>query len=225
MKKLKNMRRMIQATALALTVGLPALAHAADAEVKAAGSSPFDLSFAGGTPQKLVSEMERASGSKLNVLIPPDLADSRIPPMELRSVNVQDVFDSLGVLSRDSMQWIRTSRSGGEKPNVWVLVRREDNRKTQAFYVGHLLKKFKIGDITTAVQTTWQLGGKDAKSELKYHQDTELLIALGNPEQLTTAADVLTQLKLALEPVLLSPEKTNDAKGTDDKQGKSAAQP
>ena len=77
------------------------------------------------------------------------------------------------------MQWIRTSRSGGEKPNVSVLVRREDNRETQAFYVDHLLNKFKIGDITTAVQTTWQLGGKDARTELKYHEDTQLLIALG----------------------------------------------
>ena len=210
---------------LALMVGLSALARAADAGATVAGSGVFDLSFAGGTPQKLVSEMERANGLKLNVLIPPDLADSRIPPMELRSVNVQEVFASLGVLSRDSMQWIRTSRSGGEKPNVWVLVRREDNRKTQAFYVGHLLNKFKIGDITTAVQTTWQLGGKDARTELKYHQDTQLLIALGSPEQLSTAAEVLAQLKLAIELVRLEPEKTRDAKSVDDRKGKSAAQP
>ena len=110
-------------------------------------------------------------------------------------------------------------------PNLWVLARVPDTRKTQAFYVGHLLKKFKIDDITTAVQTTWQLGGKDAKSELKYHQDTQLLIALGNTEQLSTAAEVLAQLKLAIEPVRLSPEKTNDAKSADDRKAKSAAQP
>ena len=108
---------------------------------------------------------------------------------------------------------------------LWVLARQPDNRKTQAFYVGHLLKKFKIDDITTAVKTTWQLGGKDAKSELKYHQDTQLLIALGNTEQLSTAAEVLAQLRLAIEPVQLSPEKTNDARSADDKKGKSATQP
>jgi len=209
---MKKMKRMIQATMLALLVGLPGMAHAADAEAKAAGSGLFDLSFAGGTPQKLVSEMERAGGLKLNVLIPPELADTRIPPMELRSVSVQDVFDSLGILSRDSMLWIRTGRSGGEKFNVWVLARAPDPRKTQAFYVGHLLNKFKIGDITTAVQTTWQLGGKDARTELKYHQDTQLLIVLGNPEQLSAAAEVLAQLKLAIEPLRILPEKTNDAK-------------
>ena len=115
--------------------------------------------------------------------------------------------------------------AGRSEVTVWVLARPRDTRKTQAFYVGHLLKKFKIDDITTAVQTTWQLGGKDARTELKYHQDTQLLIALGSPEQLGTAADVLAQLTLAIEPVRLSPEKTNDAKRADDKKGNSAAQP
>jgi hypothetical protein len=227
MKKMKKMKRMIQATMLTLMVGLPVLAHAAVAEAKVLGSRRFDLSFAGGTPQKLASQMEIASGSKLNVLIPPELADARMPPMELRSVSVQDVFDSLRLLSRDTMLWIRTGGSGDENPNlwVWVLARQPDTRKTQAFYVGHLLKKFKIDDITTAVQTTWQLGGKDARTELKYHQDTQLLIALGYPEQLSTAAEVLAQLKLAIEPVRLSPEKANDAKSADDKKDKSAAQP
>src|SRR6266436_4322808 len=93
--QMKKMKRMIPATLLALMVGLSALAHAADAEAKAAASGLFDLSFAGGTPQKLVSEMERASGLKLNILIPPELADARMPPMELRSVWVADVFESL----------------------------------------------------------------------------------------------------------------------------------
>jgi hypothetical protein len=208
---MKKMKRMIQVTMLALMVGLPGLAQAADAETTAARSELFDLSFAGGTPQKLVSEMEKAYGSKLNVLIPPELADTRIAPMELRSVNVQNVFDSLDILSHDSMRWFRTGGAGGGKPS-WVLARAPDTRKTQAFYVGHLLKKFNISDITTAVQTTWQLGGKDARTELKYHQETKLLIALGNPEQLSTAAEVLAQLRLAVEPARLPTDKTNDAK-------------
>ena len=220
---MKKMKRMIQATMLALTVGLSALASAADAGATVAGSGLFDLSFAGGTAQKLVSEMERASGLKLNVLIPPELADSRIQALELRSVNVQEVFVALDILSRGSMRWLESSGSGVGKPSLWVLTRAPDPRKTQAFYVGHLLKKFKIDDITTAVKTTWQLGGKDARTELKYHQDTQLLIALGHPEQLSTAAEVLAQLRLAIEPVQPSPESTNNAKNADDKKANAAA--
>jgi len=210
---------MIRTIILALMlVQLSASVHAADAEAKREdGRVPFNLSFAGGTPQNLVSEMEKAGGSKLNVLIPAEVADIKIPPMELRSVSVQGVFEALNLLTSDSMRWFANG-------NVWVLTRRPDSRKTQAFYVGHLLKKFKIDDVTTAVQTTWRLGGKDAKAELKYHQDTQLLIALGHPEQLSTAAEVLAQLKLAIEPVRIEPGKTDDAKNGDDKKGKSARQ-
>jgi hypothetical protein len=87
------------------------------------------------------------------------------------------------------------------------------------------LTKFKIDDITTALQTTWQLGGRESKAELKYHQDTQLLIALGSPEQLNTAAEVLAQLKLAIEPARIEPGKTDNTKTTDDKKAKSKAQP
>lgn len=243
------MKRMIWATILAVMQWhLAALTYAAENATppgrptarpagtlqleREASNGLFDLSFSGGTPQKLIGEMEKASGLKVNVLIPPELADAKIPAMELRSVNVQGVFESLNLLWRNSMQWIRPTRPGwvpgapGSEPgNVWVLSRPADSRKTQAFYVGHLLKKFKIDDITTAVQTTWQLGGKDTKAELKYHQDTQLLIALGHPEQLSTAAEVLAQLKLAIEPVRIEPEKTDDAKTADGKKGKPAAQP
>ncbi len=221
------MKSMIQAAMLALTLGyLSPWGNAADAVAKRGdGSGSFDLSFGGGTPQKLVSEMEKASGLKLNVLIPPELTDARIPPMELRSVSVESVFDSLNVIGRNSMNSMAWIRATGGNGNIWVLARAADNRKTQAFYVGHLLKKFKIDDITTAVQTTWQLGGKEAKAELKYHQETQLLIALGHPEQLNTTENVLAQLERAIEPAQLEPGKTDGVKSPDNKKGKSAAQP
>jgi hypothetical protein len=211
---------MIRTILLAFMMGHLSLSvRAADAEPKKEDSAPsFDLTFPGGTPQNLVIAIEEASGSKLNVLISAELADVKLPPMELRSVSAKSVFDSLSILSPDLMRWIPNG-------NVWVLSRRPDSRKTQAFYVGHLLKKFKIDDITTAVQTTWQLGGKDAKAELKYHQDTQLLIALGYPEQLSTAAEVLAQLKLAIEPVRIEPEKTDDTKSVENKKGKPTVQP
>jgi hypothetical protein len=59
------------------------------------------------------------------------------------------------------------------------------------------LSKFKVEDITTAIQTTWQLAGKDSKAELKYHQDTQLLIALANKTQLETVTEVLRELQRA----------------------------
>lgn len=175
--------------------------RAADPEFSPDAKSPFNLSFKGGKPADLLNAISAVSGSRPNALIQPELADVSIPPMELRSVTVPAVFESLNQLSRNSYLWFRESAgsSGGSSP-VWILQRPTDSRQARAFYIGHLLKKFKIDDITTAVRSTWELSGKEPKTELKYHQDTKLLLALGRPDQLNAMTEVLEQLKLAVEP-------------------------
>lgn len=175
----------------------------------------FDLAFPGGTPSALIDAITKSAQQSpikrfhLNVLIPPELNDVRIPPMELRSVDVGSVFQSLNMLSRNGIQWTpNVSRGRGgfverSASEVWILTRRSDDRKTQAFYVGNLLKKFKVDDITTAVQTTWELGAKEGgnmKPELKYHKETQLLIVRAYPAQIETMTEVMSQLRLAVEP-------------------------
>jgi hypothetical protein len=157
-----------------------------------AKTETFDLVFSGGPPAKLVEAMEKARGQKLNVLLPPNLSGSAIPRMELRSVTVATVFTSLNqILVRDeNMRWFQVD-------NVWILQSGSETRNSQVFYVGHLLSKFKVEDITTAIQTTWKLAGKDSKAELKYHEDTQLLIALANKSQLETVTEVLRELQRA----------------------------
>jgi hypothetical protein len=152
----------------------------------------FDLTFHGGSPAKLVEAIEKASGQKLNVLLPPNLSTSVIPRLERRSVNATIVFNALNVvLTQDeNVRWIPVN-------NVWILQSGSERRSSQVFYVGHLVDKFKVEDITTAIQTTWKLAGKDAKAELKYHQDTQLLIALANKPQLETVTEVLRELQRA----------------------------
>lgn len=162
------------------------------AEVFGANAETFDLAFPGGPPAKLVEALEKASGQKLNVLLPPNLSTSAIPRMELRSVNVTTVFNSLNqvLVLDENLRWFPVD-------NVWILQSGTDRRNSQVFYVGHLLSKFKIDDITTAIQTTWKLAGKESKTELKYHQDTQLLIALANKPQLETVTEVLRELQRA----------------------------
>lgn len=205
-----------------LALGLPGWAADPEPTVEPMfGRHQFELSFKGGSPRQLVEALTVASGSKPNVLVPPELADVQIPAFELRSVDVRGVFDSLNLLWRNSMMWVRSSSGGGGSPNagVWVLSRGQDSRQAKAFYVGHLLRKFKIDDVTTAVRSTWELGGRASTAELKYHQDTQLLLALGAVDQLNSMSEVLAQLRLALEP------ETVDAKTAPDAKAKSPAKP
>lgn len=162
----------------------------------------FNLDFKGGTPQELVQAM-RAAFEKtwteppaINIIVPDNLANREVPAIQLRKVDAGAVFEVLnGMWRADGLQWVRAG------DNVWVLHGVSDRRKTRAFYVGDLLKKFKINDITTAVKTTWEFGGagKASKPDLKYHQETNMLIALAEKEQLDTVTEVLAQLRMAVD--------------------------
>jgi len=58
----------------------------------------------------------------------------------------------------------------------------------------HLNRGLNIDDITTALETAWKMMGEDDIPKLKFHQDTTLLIAVGQPEKLMLIEQVLTQL-------------------------------
>jgi hypothetical protein len=157
----------------------------------------FDLSFPGGTVAEFVAQTEKAFerstslGDKPNLIIPAGATSLKVPKLELRSVDIRTLLNAVSTLLGRDYVW---QPAGG---TTWVLYSRPDNRNTQAFFVGHLLQKFKIEDVTTAIETVWQMdAGK--KGELKYHQDTQLLIIRADKAQLEMATNVLTQLRDAL---------------------------
>lgn len=61
-----------------------------------------------------------------------------------------------------------------------------------------LKDKYKVEDITTAIQTGWKLAGVKDTPTLKFHPETGLLIAVGRLSHLKTIDSVLEQLRLTL---------------------------
>jgi hypothetical protein len=158
----------------------------------------FDLSFPGGTVAEFVAHVEKASdqntrgGQKPNFIVPTEASSVKLPKLELRSVDVETLMRAVTTLLAPQRHvW---QRAGGA---TWVLSTQPDSRNTRAFYVGHLLKKFKIEDITTAIETVLQMG-RSTNIDLKYHKDTQLLIIRASPAQLESALEVLSQLRDAL---------------------------
>jgi hypothetical protein len=88
---------------------------------------------------------------------------------------------------------------------VWVLTAENpadgiiQKEGSQVFQLQRYLAKYKIEDITTAIQTTWDMLGKARGAQLKYHKDTALLIAVGAPEQLAVISQVLASLAQGME--------------------------
>lgn len=163
---------------------------------KPAGQT-LDLSFPGGTMAQFVAAVNKAvaaqwkDGAKPNLILPASASTVELPPLELRGVDVDSLLHAVGRLLPRGPVWTRVGQS------TWVLQIVPDRRETRVFYVGHLLTKFKIDDVSTALTTVWEMSA-DSKPELKYHKDTQLLIIHADKAQLEVAQNVLAQLREAL---------------------------
>ncbi len=73
----------------------------------------FDLNFPGGNPKQLVAAIEKAMGRPLNVVIPDEYADERIPALRMTQVTVPDLFRAMEQASIKTEPY-RTSGFGGQ---------------------------------------------------------------------------------------------------------------
>src|SRR5438552_19147364 len=55
----------------------------------------FDLDFRGGTPKELAAAMQEASGRPLNVIVPQEFAEAKLPALKMKNVDVQQLVDAL----------------------------------------------------------------------------------------------------------------------------------
>lgn len=72
---------------------------------KAAGApepvlTKFSLDFLGGSPKQLVAAIEKAMGKPLNAIIPPEYADTKLPPLKMSNVDVRQLFQALELTSQ-----------------------------------------------------------------------------------------------------------------------------
>jgi hypothetical protein len=165
----------------------------APAETIQENPATFNLEFRGGTLGDFLKALEGASGEKPNVFITAEAEGLAIPKMDLRNVTTRAVMESLAYFMME--EYSRPLQKVGAG---WVVRGRPERRKAQAFFVGDLLDKFKMQDVTTAIESTWRFSSKTVAPELKYHEDTHLLIVFAEPAQLEAVFNVLVELREGL---------------------------
>jgi hypothetical protein len=194
----------------------------------------FDLDFAGGTPQRLVEKIEEKIRN-LNVIIPTEYKDAKLPPLKMHSVNVRQLFEALEFANQKTYPYQSASAPGTTFINqqittmgfrtsgpitpesVWYFYvskpqPMEFPKVVRYYQLSPYLTEYKIDDITTAIQAGWKMLGEEDAPNLNFHQDTKLLIAVGQLSQLnmidsvlqelnkTLSAEVKTALKAATKP-------------------------
>ena len=73
----------------------------------------FSLDFPGGTPQQLVTAIEKAMGKPLNVIIPAEHDDFKLPPLKMNKVNVYQLFQALELTSQKTEAYVTGAYYGG----------------------------------------------------------------------------------------------------------------
>lgn len=183
--------------------------------------APFDLDFSGGTPLELVKAIEKALGTNVNVFIPTEHANYRLPPFRVNQVSVFTLFNTMRQLSNKYVQVRGPSTTGGPIQNYQVPVGYGFTSDTQL--IGRYLWRFqvteappeleplksckffqlapylqnnlRVEDITTAITTGWDLMGLKKQPEMQYHKETKMLIAFGEAAHLEVIASVLKELQ------------------------------
>jgi len=159
----------------------------------------FDLAFEGGPPGKLVERIIQKIGT-LNVIIPTELKNVQIPRIEVRQVNVSQLFAAITLASEKTVAFqtgFTTDIVGASRPmmqerttkygfmsqgpvtpeSVWYFYANNPPELTAQkicrFYnLAPYLKEYKLDDITTAVQIAWRMLGESDLPELKFHEET-----------------------------------------------------
>jgi hypothetical protein len=188
------------------------------------GLTKFNIDFPGGTPRELVAAIQKATKRPLNAIIPDEFADTKLPPLKMNGVNVNELFHALELASSKTEAYATSTIPGGSFRNyqervtgygfrtdgtlsddsIWYFrVNKVPSapdappNKVSRFYslAPYLERGLKIDDITTAVQTAWKMLGETSPPTISFHKDTKLLIAVGAPEKLQVIDQALAALK------------------------------
>jgi hypothetical protein len=173
----------------------------------------FDLDFPGGNPKKFVAAIEKAMHKPLNTIVPDDCNDVQIPPLKMSDVTVKELFKALRMASvrtviipvGNGYSQIATTygfeTQGNGDNTVWYFQVQKPTEPPpikdicRFYQLEPLLEKNKIEDITTAIQSGWEMLHVTKVPQLKFHPETKLLIAVGTEENLKIIESVLEQLK------------------------------
>jgi hypothetical protein len=213
----------------------PAPSHTQPASAPSDELPRFDLDFPGGSPKDLVSAVNEALSTKtpgggaspsdtqrrrtVNVIIPDDVREVRIPPISVKNVDVAGLFHAVSMAgvknvarrdpnnnvvqmghdgynfstddrpARANSVWYFSSFGSAEAFNV------APTKECRFYQLAPYLETYKVDDITTAVETAWKMLGETNLPTVSFHKDTKLLIAVGERRDLALIDNVLQQLK------------------------------
>jgi hypothetical protein len=80
----------------------------------------FDLDFRGGTPRQLATAIEKGLGRPLNVIVPDEFADIKLPALKMNGVDVSQLFQALEAGSQKNEAYVSADYGRGRPPSYQI---------------------------------------------------------------------------------------------------------
>ncbi len=170
----------------------------------------IDVRFSGGTAMQFIEAIRKAAGD-INVLVAPDAVKVKMPPVTLSNVSVAAALNLLdGKEQRTANQIVRVkvdmmprhSPVERETFQIRVDVRRDRERVPGAhvWSVSSLLDHdISSQALLSAVEMALDVIDSDTALDVRFHEETGLLIAMGDLGQMETIDGVLEQLRRGVD--------------------------
>lgn len=166
-----------------------------------------------GSPLGEVMQFLRREVPEINFVITAEAAEYALPPMELKSVTLEDAFTAIRIVSKGEIQV-------GPESATMVSVTRLDPgfrpQKPRKQCVAYSLQRYLQGkpeqavekalrDVEEALDQCWEMLGAANQMAyerplLKVHPPTKMLIAVGETDQLQVIEQIVRQLEAASLP-------------------------
>lgn len=207
--------RVIPAIALAIA-SMAFAPHAAFAQQPAGGFAAnqadgpqtLSLNFAGGTALEYIDALRKAMPNA-NIVVLGELARVNMLPVQLNAVDLESalrLLDQLPQAQGDLAVKVRVEnvRTSQDVPDVFAVSAEVRGRgqgegpmQTAVISMADVLgENLKPADALTAIQTALELLGSESEpARIKFHEETGLLIARGNPHQMECIGQVMSQLR------------------------------
>jgi hypothetical protein len=196
--------RMLISAGVVLAMSLLAAADRSAGQ-SSTGAQLISLDFPGGTAVAYVNAVRKAAGD-INVVVAPEAAEITMPAVNIKQVSVGAALDllngrvyerlgrhvKLGVVHMPAYEEAerKTYQIAAE------VMGRSTVKAASVWTVAALLDNDIPGPaILSAVETALDVVGSDSPPDVRFHEDTALLIASGDNDQLKAIDQVLDRLE------------------------------
>jgi hypothetical protein len=154
----------------------------------------FNVDFPGGTVSELLLQIQKEAKIDPNVVCTADAAKVVLPAFKLHAVTMQNIASALGrinvqlqVMYKDNIVTLAVAEIPHKKP-----------LRVEPYFIEKYLQNYQVEDIVTAIQTAWEMQSTPVSAKLKFHPQTNLLIAFGTIEELEVIRSTLAALQSGL---------------------------